>query len=609
MIPDSFIQELLARVDIVDVISRYVNLRKGGANLLGLCPFHNEKTPSFTVSPTKQFYHCFGCGAHGSAIRFLTQHTGQTFPEAVQTLAASVGMVVPENQQTPEQRRQHRESKSQIALEQSLLEQAKHFYCQNLKQSPKAIAYLKKRGIDGKTAAAFGLGWAGSDRRNLAKVFPQYEDSALLETGLVIESDNGNRYDRFRDRVIFPINNSRGNLIGFGGRLVDPGEPKYLNSPETRLFSKGHELYGLYEARAGIRNYGYVLVVEGYMDVISLAQFGLNNAVATLGTATTAEHIQKLRRTTDKIVFSFDGDNAGRKAAWRALQTCLPCVAEDLSIRFLFLPDGHDPDSYIREFGVEATNSYVNEALALSTFMLQELNARHNLAEAEGRSACVHEARPLFAMMPEGGYKLQLKREFALQVKLTPEELDRVLDAVKIKETVPTKSTVGAKSFGSAADDSPFLSKPIKRFAYTKNRGKSPAVIPMAKRLLGLLLSYPDLVSSINEQQLELLAKHPHLQLVKEMVNLVGRCGATHTGAILEAADTDSDLSYALQDISTTLLIDELPEPLTEWNDALRKLEVQYIKDECDSLIANGLSTVEQQELYKMLQKRLHLLR
>lgn len=635
MIPDSFIQELLTRVDIVDVVSRYVNLRKGGANLIGLCPFHNEKTPSFTVSPSKQFYHCFGCGAHGSALRFLTEHTGASFPEAVKTLANSVGMTVPEQQRSPAQIRLERETKAQSQLEEQFLITARDFYKANLKKAPKAIDYLKKRGITGKIAARFGLGWSGSDRRGLSKVINQYDSSALLESGLVIDTDEGSRYDRFRSRIMFPINNSKGHLIGFGGRLIEAGEPKYLNSPETRLFSKGNELYGLYEARSAIHKLGYVLVVEGYMDVVSLAQFGLENVVATLGTATTAEHIQKLKRTTDRIVFSFDGDQAGKKAAWRALQSCLPWVAEDLSIRFLFLPDAYDPDSYIREFGIEATKLYIDEAIALSTFIMQELGSRHDLTEVEGRSACVHEARPLFALMPAGGYKLQLEREFAKLVQLTPEELaelfdandnsavnndmanpfanlnhapniepEKVLPIVTYKEAANTHSNLGSKySLNNPKANSQVRSKG------RKNQFKSRQATPMAKRLLGLLLSYPELVNSLGDQQLELLAKNPHLQLVKEMVTLISYCGATHTGAILETVDPETDLANALQDLSTELLVPELPDPLMELNDALRSIEIKTIQDQCDSLIANGLLTVEQQNHYKVLLKRLSLLK
>ncbi|WP_298015766.1 DNA primase [uncultured Castellaniella sp.] len=636
MIPESFIQELLARVDIVDVVGRYVQLRKGGANLLGLCPFHNEKSPSFTVSPTKQFYHCFGCGAHGSAIHFLTEHTGAPFPEAVRTLAASVGLTVPEEPRTPRQRAAERERREEGSRQRDVLQQAQAHYRAALKQAPQAIAYLKKRGLSGEIAARFGLGWAGADRRGLASVFEHYEDPALIESGLVIEAEDGRRHDRFRGRVMFPILNGRGQLIGFGGRLIEAGEPKYLNSPETSLFSKGHELYGLHEARAGIRSEGCVLVVEGYMDVVALAQFGLNNAVATLGTSTTSNHLQKLCRASDRIIFSFDGDGAGRKAAWRALQACLPWVAEDVSMRFLFLPDGQDPDSYVRAYGVQALRACLDEALPLSRFMLEELAARHDLREAEGRAACVHEARPLFAQMPEGGYRLQVEREFAQQVRLTPEELSRMLASgpaaaapaadPRRPDSPATPATPlrraadaapdGWQGGGAPVDEPAWMSAefgqggaPGGQSAAGQRRrgraGQARTVTPLARRLLRLLLAHPALVDSLGDQQLELLAHHPHLQLVRELIGLASACGGRHAGALLEAAEPDSDLAAAIRDLSTEVLTQELPDPQAEWRDALRHIELQAVQEQCDRLIASGLADEAQRRRYQDLSRRL----
>jgi len=646
LIPESFIQELLARVDIVDIVGRYVQLRKGGANLLGLCPFHTEKTPSFTVSPTKQFYHCFGCGAHGSAIHFLTEHTGASFPEAVRSLAASVGLTVPEEPRTPRQRAAERERREEGSRQRDILQQAQAHYRAALKQAPQAIAYLKKRGLSGEIAARYGLGWAAADRRGLAAVFPHYEDPALIESGLVIEAEDGRRHDRFRGRIMFPIQNARGQLIGFGGRLIEPGEPKYLNSPETPLFSKGQELYGLHEARAGIRSEGCVLVVEGYMDVVALAQFGLCNAVATLGTSTTSTHLQKLCRASDRIVFSFDGDGAGRKAAWRALQACLPWVAEDVSMRFLFLPEGQDPDSYVRTYGVQALRAYLDEALPLSRFMLEELAARHDLREAEGRAACVHEARPLFAQMPEGGYRLQVEREFAQQVRLTPEELSRMLAAAgrggpagaapqaggagrgglpagaagaARAARAPDPQAAGAGPQPSGAEFSgqepPWLAAELGQdagrpeFTVDARRGgrrrQARTVTPMARRLLRLLLAHPALVDGLGDQQLELLAHHPHLHLVRELIGLASACGGRHAGALLEAADPDSDLAAAIRDLSTEVMAQELPDPQAEWRDALRQIELQAVQEQCDRLIEAGLGDEAQRRRYQDLSRRL----
>ncbi|HYD33401.1 MAG TPA: DNA primase, partial [Methylophilaceae bacterium] len=346
MIPEAFIQELLNRVDIVDVVDRSVPLKKAGANYSACCPFHNEKSPSFTVSPTKQFYHCFGCGAHGTAIGFLMEHQGLSFVEAVQELAKSVGMIVPQEQRDTDQPQQ----KVMLGL-QEILQRASNYYRQELKKSPRAIEYLKGRGLSGKIAARFQMGYAPAGWQNLESVFDNYQAEALKTAGLVVENEQGRRYDRFRDRIMFPIHDQKGQVIGFGGRIMrtqgeDDG-PKYLNSPETPLFQKGQELYGLFLARKPIREAGRVLVVEGYMDVVALAQYGIEYAVAALGTATTPYHITKLMRQTDDIVFCFDGDAAGRKAAWRAAMNALPALTDGLKLSFLFLPKEHDPDSYV----------------------------------------------------------------------------------------------------------------------------------------------------------------------------------------------------------------------------------------------------------------------
>ncbi|HEY7788091.1 MAG TPA: DNA primase, partial [Casimicrobiaceae bacterium] len=346
MIPNDFIQTLLARVDIVDVIDRLVPLRKAGANYQACCPFHSEKTPSFTVSPTKQFYHCFGCGAHGTAIGFLIEYAGKSFPEAVEALARDAGLEVPRVDK-PGEREQREESQDLCEI----LLAAARFYRAQLKDAPTAIDYLKRRGLTGAVAAHFGIGFAPGGWQNLATPFPAYDNPALEAAGLVIAGENGKRYDRFRDRVMFPIHDTRGRVIAFGGRVLLDGEPKYLNSPETAVFSKGKELYGLYLARNAIRDAGRVVVVEGYMDVVALAQHGIGYAVATLGTATTSMHAQKLFRLADSVVFCFDGDAAGRKAAWRALENTLPLLSDGKEARFLFLPDGEDPDDFVRRRG------------------------------------------------------------------------------------------------------------------------------------------------------------------------------------------------------------------------------------------------------------------
>src|SRR6185503_16622095 len=424
LIPESFKQDLLIRVDIVDVVSRYVQLKKAGANHLGLCPFHNEKTPSFTVSAAKQFYHCFGCGAHGNAIGFLMSHSGLGYIDAIKELAASVGMQVPEWQpRTPEQAAQRDRETDLYAL----LERAMDFYRAELKKSPRAIEYLKGRGASGEIAARFRVGYAPDDWQGLRAAFPQYDDKALVECGLVIENE-GKRYDRFRDRVMFPIFSARGAPIGFGGRILDDGEPKYLNSPETPLFEKGREVYGLVQAREAIRASGRVVVVEGYMDVISLAQFGVAYGVATLGTATTPVHVSRLLRLADEIVFCFDGDAAGRKAARRALDTSLPLATDGKTIRFLFLPEGEDPDTFIRKQGRDAFERLIPNAQTLSGFLLGELRSAAEFASAEGRSRFLTEAKPHLQRIAAPGLKLQLIKEVADLAKVSQDEAERLLD-------------------------------------------------------------------------------------------------------------------------------------------------------------------------------------
>jgi len=674
LIPESFIQDLLARVDVVDVVGRYVQLRKGGANLLGLCPFHNEKSPSFTVSPTKQFYHCFGCGAHGSAITFLMERTGASFPEAVRTLAASVGMTVPEENRSPRQQAETARRKAEESRHVQVLEAAQAHYLKQLRNSPAAIRYLKQRGLTGEIAAHFGLGWSGTDRHGLSQVFSHYEDPVLVEAGLVIESEDGRRYDRFRERIMFPIRNARGSLIGFGGRIIGKGEPKYLNSPETPLFSKGQELYGLWEARQAIRKEGQVIVVEGYMDVVGLAQQGIANAVATLGTATTPDHVKKLLRASDRVIFSFDGDAAGRRAAWRALQACLPVLRDDIAIRFLFLPAEHDPDSYVRELGADAFRACLGEAVALSRFLLDELASRHNMDEAEGRASCLHEAKPLLASIPECALRVQIEREMARLVQLTPEEMAQMLaqqTAAARPFAAPSKS--GPDEAGAVPADGP---APEPGFDYAnydfsdipadegepdyphflqgegarapqepghwvgqpawKGRGdwkgksdwkgkgswkgrrdnepggyEGRRTMPsLAKRLLSLLLAHPELVDTMGDEQLEVIDRGPHLGLVKDLIMLAQGSGARHVGALLEAAEPDSDLAAVLKGLRADILAQEdLPDPQTEWDDALRRIEFDAAKAEMAKLAASGLESEEARKRYLELSKRMMVLK
>ncbi|HGG9539126.1 TPA: DNA primase [Neisseria meningitidis] len=440
MIPSDFIDELLAKTDIVDIIDEQVPLKKGGANYMACCPFHKEKTPSFSVSPTKQFYHCFSCGAHGSAIGFVMEHQGLSFPEAVQFLADRVGMVVPKvhgQNDNPEVRAERK--KKQQTLEETTAAAA-DFYAQQLKFNPAAKAYLDKRGLSAEVIAHYGLGYAPDGWQPLTQVFQPYPNTALVDTGMVIDNE-GRHYDRFRHRIMFPIRNPRGQVIGFGGRVLDDSKPKYLNSPDTPLFDKGKNLYGLYEGRAAVKEAGRILVVEGYMDVVALAQFGVGYGVAALGTATTAEHVKILMRQADSIYFCFDGDSAGRKAAWRALENALPQLKDDKSLHFLFLPEEHDPDSYIRAYGkAQFEDALLNQSKPLSEYFWEHLSDGIHLNTQEGKAELVKTSSPLLAQITAPALAYLLKQRLSELVGIDPDNLAQLLGQEAPKRHVKQKS-------------------------------------------------------------------------------------------------------------------------------------------------------------------------
>ena len=418
MIPESFIQELLARVDIIDVVERYITLKKAGANYQACCPFHSEKTPSFTVSQSKQFYHCFGCGAHGSAIGFVMQYSGLGFIEAVEELASQLSMPVPREVSVRAQEKVRQQPLTER------MARAARFYKDQLKASPKAIDYLKGRGLTGEIAARYGLGYAPDDWQGLQQVFTDYGDPAMVECGLVIENEQGRRYDRFRDRIMFPIQDQRGNVIGFGGRVLGQGEPKYLNSPETPLFHKGEELYGLPQARKAIQEQDMVLVVEGYMDVVGLAQSGVENVVATLGTAATGTNIQRLIRLADRVVFCFDRDAAGERAAKRAMEVSLEYLVDGKSIEFLYMDGDQDPDEFVREHGKAAFVQQTQNAARLSDFLVRKLTQENNTRSAEGRAKLVSEAKPLLQKISAPVLRVQITKEVAKHAQLSQAELE-----------------------------------------------------------------------------------------------------------------------------------------------------------------------------------------
>ena len=588
MIPPTFIHDLLSRVDIAEVVGRHVQLRKGGANLSGLCPFHAEKSPSFTVSPSKQFYHCFGCGANGDAIRFLTEYSGMTFIDAVKDLAQQVGLTVPEEDSSPAEREQAAAQKQRRATLTDVLAKAGEHYRKQLKGSPRAVDYLKGRGLSGEIAAQFGLGYASDGWRGLASVFAHYDDPLLAESGMVIvqEADSGDeaerkRYDRFRDRIMFPIRSVQGDVIGFGGRVLDRGEPKYLNSPETPVFSKGRELYGLFEARAALRQRGYALVVEGYMDVVALAQAGFGNAVATLGTACTADHVQKLFRFTDSVVFSFDGDKAGRRAAGRALEACLPFASDTRTVRFLYLPAEHDPDSYVRELGAAAFEAGVAQAVPLSRQVAETAREGKDLDTAEGRAHMLADARPLWGALPDGALKRQLVGELATLGRLEAAELLTLWGGA----SAPRGERDGANA------------RPPPRRASRLGKGTAS----LLDRAVWLLLQRCEMWSDLDGGSHDVLAAQP--APYDMFFSCIERClhdqGAVAPAALLEAlrakAEAENDGSAVLARIAEFHDPEAGADVAQELALVVSKLRLQAVDDELKLLFESGVQSPDAQ--------------
>ena len=508
LIPQSFIADLLNRVDIVDVVGQHVKLKKAGANYQGLCPFHSEKSPSFSVSPTKQFYHCFGCGAHGSAISFLMEYSGLGYVDAIEDLARSAGLDVPREERTANDVARQQQA---MALSE-VMSSAADWYRQQLKGNTRAVEYLKGRGLTGEIAKRYALGYAPDGWQGLEAVFGPYTNDeiakTLVEGGLLIQGEQAEgaalkRYDRFRDRIMFPIRNPKGQTIGFGGRILDQGEPKYLNSPETPLFSKGNTLYGLFEARQAIRAQEYVLVCEGYMDVVALAQLGFPNAVATLGTACTANHVRMLLRQTDKVVFSFDGDSAGQRAAQRALEACLPLMSDDKEIRFLFLPTEHDPDSYVRAYGAPAFEKVIKEAMSISSFFFKIVSEEHELTTPEGRAHTHHAAKPLLLSMPPIALRTQILRELAIRTNTTPAELEAFC-GLTVAPAPVQQPPYQATQARSQSNQNTFANG---------NRQGAPwqAFKGSAKRVATQNIEPPKAPTDLAEQMLRVLIQFPHL--------------------------------------------------------------------------------------------------
>jgi len=607
-IPQSFIQELINRSDVVEIVGRYVPLKKGGANYMGLCPFHGEKSPSFSVSPAKQFFHCFGCGKNGNAIGFLMEHAGMSFIEAVKDLAQSYGLQVPEDDADPAERQRAQQQRQRQATLNEVLDKAGESYRKHLKTSPHAVAYLKGRGLSGEVAKQFGLGYAPDGWRNLASVFADYQDALLVESGLVItnaeDGEEEKRYDRFRDRIMFPIRNVKGECIGFGGRVLGDGTPKYLNSPETPVFSKGRELYGLFEARQALREAGYVLVTEGYMDVVALAQLGFPNAVATLGTACTTDHVQKLFRFTDSVVFSFDGDAAGRRAARKALDGALPFASDTRNVKFLFLPAEHDPDSFVRAHGTDAFARLVSDATPLSRFVMEVARDGCDIDTAEGRALLAAQAKPLWLSMPEGVLKSQLMNEFADAVGIGQHELQRLWMAVPAS---------GKAGFSAAKPQTPGA-KPASSSPWARSGHKRPLPIGInlrskapTRRDRALQILFADMLQwetlSSHQHSLLLEMPAPHGQLLAWLNQQWLENGVQSLAALREG------LREHEHEALVSRLIDDAPPDIDsdagELQSILAALEIEQLSQSIDDLTRRMASDPDAYARIKQLNARL----
>ncbi len=565
-IPKHFIDDLLSRTDIVNVIDTRVPLKKAGANYVACCPFHNEKTPSFTVSPTKQFYHCFGCGAHGTALGFLMEFERIEFPEAVETLAQSLGIEVPRETGAAGSPKPHEKIYQ-------LLQQSAEYYRRQLKISKPAIEYLKNRGLSGKTAADYGIGYAPPGWDKLLNSYPQAQHQTLLRAGLIIEKGGNSHYDRFRDRIMFPIRDQRGRTIGFGGRVLSSKDtPKYLNSPETPVFHKGRALYGIHEIRQLRPQPKTLLVVEGYMDVVMLAEHNIRNSVATLGTATTAEHIQTLFRLSDDIVFCFDGDEAGRRAAWRALETALPLLDDRHQIRFLFLPEGQDPDSLVNAKGREAFLNEVNSAQPLSGYLMNHLQQQCDLNSLDGKAQLAEIAKPVLQRMRDGVLKNLIIESLASTVGLSADKL--ALPATPPEANKNRQPTTLQQKPGAKKDT-------------------------LMRHTISALLTQPDIAQNtqISAETLKRLDR-PGIDLLIELVNMINANPGISTQALLQRFD-QTEHAVAL----TKLAIHEIPNPDNDsqllqkiFDSALQKLQSESDAQQYEALLAKSPDTLTDEE-------------
>ncbi|NIL94626.1 MAG: DNA primase [Woeseiaceae bacterium] len=578
LIPQDFIDDLVARADIVEVVGKRIQLKKAGREFKACCPFHDEKTPSFTVSPSKGFYHCFGCGAHGTAIGFLMEYEHMSFVEAIESLAGTMGVNVPRNESDKPARRYDELF--------SLMSNVERHYRECLRDHAEAVDYLKQRGIDGATAKRFGIGFAPDGWSNVLDKFGATKEATerLLATGLIIRKDNGQHYDRFRERIMFPIRDTRGRTVGFGGRALGDGEPKYLNSPETVLFHKGRELYGLYEARQALRQIDRLVVVEGYMDVVALARHGIDFSLATLGTATTGDHLNLLFRLTDSVCFCFDGDRAGKAAAWRALENALPHIREGRQIRFVFLPEGHDPDTYVNEFGADAFVKELEAGVALSDFLIGELASQVDMTTVDGKARLAELAKPLIRKIPQGVYRELLIDSLADAVGLTASKLERMIG-----------SGDADTGMGTAAG------KPVSsRSGRLKVSGGRPSVV---RRAITLLLHNPGAGDKLDIEKLAGVSR-PGVGLLHDLIETVQEEPHITTAGLLERWRHHEEGRHLGKLAAVELPDEDDFDPVAELAECLAQLELAGRRERIDFLIEkqklSSLTDEEKSELRQL---------
>lgn len=594
-IPQSFIDELIARADIVEIVGARVQLKKAGREYKACCPFHGEKTPSFWVSPDKQFYHCFGCGAHGTALGFLMEHDRLSFPEAIEELATRLGIEIPRDADPRGDVKRTDDSLYE------LMSRIANYYAECLTHDDRAREYVIKRGLNREIAERFGMGYAPNSWNDILRRFGDSDATRtqLTELGMIVERDRGQvregekHYDRFRDRVMFPIRDARGRIIAFGGRIIDQGEPKYLNSPETVLFHKGRELYGLHEMRQTRVSLKRLLIVEGYMDVVRLHQAGISYAAATLGTATTPEHLKRIFRLVSEVVFSFDGDRAGRAAAWRALQNALPEARAGREIRFLFLPDGQDPDSLVGKEGREAFEQRIESALPLSEYLVRELSEQVDLSHADGKARFAEAARPLIARLQPGVYKELVLARVAETVGLSPERLQSLWD--------PNGSAV---SINSAAAPSRLQVSHTGQTRVSAGRGG------LVRQAVERLLRFPAIAAQISDEERACLdgVDQPGIELLRELIDNLRADPASYAAQVLERWAGKPDREHLEKLLKREDLVSEAGPAAGELKAALGKLAELVDAQRLEALEAKSrtarLDTNELLEFQRLVARR-----